>query len=119
LRRTRLADPAFEVQVRYHQAGGSQRSERGLPNLNALAAARRAGELGAENAGDVLLQVREIGDELEAEEVVAVFGGRLRNGRLTGNNGARRSDGDGLAGTGDAGVPQRQDVVDRCKIVRR
>src|SRR5208282_5778265 len=63
----------------------------GLLNLNALAATGRASEFGAENAGDVLLQVGEIGDELETEEVVAVFGGSA------GDDDTRRWDGDGLA----------------------
>jgi hypothetical protein len=72
---TRRTDPALEVQTSHHQAGGLERGERGLQNLNAFAAAGRASEFGAENCGGVLLQVREIGDQLETEQILAGIGG--------------------------------------------
>src|ERR1700678_1825931 len=82
------------VQVSHHQASGRQRSERRFLNLNALAAAGRAGELGAQNAGDVLLQVGQIGSELKAESVAAVF-------RRGPGDGAGNCERDGLAGDVD------------------
>jgi len=46
-----------------------------LLNVDALAAAGSAAERGAQNGGDILLHVGEIGDELETENVPSAFGG--------------------------------------------
>src|SRR5271156_1062012 len=68
-------DPALEMEVRQNHAGGSQRRERGVQNFDALATTRKPIDSGAENAGEVELHVGKIGDQLETENVAAVFGG--------------------------------------------
>src|SRR5208337_3383851 len=102
--------------MRYHQTGEGERSQRRLLNLNTLTTTRRAVQLGAKNCRDILLQVREVGDEFKTETLVAAFAGRRSHRRRTtwclgidsGDDSAGDSDRNRLAGDANQVRHRRQ-----------